>query len=493
MELPTTPASIAVLDNLLEAVGNTPLVRLPAAYAPEVRCEILLKVEAANPGGSVKDRVGVAMILGAEARGELLRGGTVVEYTSGNTGVGLCLAAAARGYRVILTMPDRTSAEKVRQLRARGAEIELCPSDAAPGSPGHFVERARRTAAAIPGAWLADQFRNSDNPGAHYRGTAPEIWAQTGGRLDAFVACCGTGGTVAGVGRYLRERDPRIRIVAADPQGSVYAEFWRSGLPGVAGPHAVEGAGGDQVPPVFDAGGIDHYEIVADAEAFGHARRLAAETGLMVGGSSGLALAAALRFAARLPAAARVVVLLPDGGERYLSKLYDDDWMLDRGLLAGARAPRCAADLLRRRMFLFVRPDDSLETARLLLGDGGNRPLPVLAGDGSLLGVVDEAALLGRTAAGARLEDFPVSACLAPPPPCLEAGVPLAETLHALAANEAVLVRSSGAWAGLQRSEVFQSLGRLASPAPASPDPLVSSAPASPAPAASSASRSHDR
>ncbi|TAH34905.1 MAG: pyridoxal-phosphate dependent enzyme [Planctomycetota bacterium] len=453
----------AIRDSVLDAVGNTPLIRLPAGFDPQVRCEVLLKVELFNPGGSVKDRIGLRMVREAARRGDLKPGGVVVECTSGNTGVGLCMAAAALGYRTIMVMPDKMSQEKVDMLRAYGAEVVLTPTFVQPSDPRHYTHVAARIAKETPGGWLADQFHNLDNPTAHYLTTGPEIWEATGGRLDVYVGGCGTGGTVSGVSRYLKERDSSIRIVGVDPKGSVYEGYWRTGTLGEAGTYQVEGVGEDQIPGTWDPSLIDGYQIVEDAEAFHHARRLAAECGLFVGGSSGLALAGALREARQLAPDARVVVLLPDSGGRYLSKCFSDDWMKDNGFLPRvAAATATVGDLLRQRPRAAVTPQDTLTEALKHLGERGVRPLPVLDQEGGkLLGIVDEQELLDAVAARANLDQRKVADTIAPAPPQLKSEEPWQRLQDALRSHDAVLVRDARGWTGMDRRDLLRSLLRL--------------------------------
>src|ERR687895_2929102 len=320
---------------VLDLVGETPLVRLQTVGA-DGGPTLLAKLEYMNPGGSVKDRIGLRMIEAAERDGKLAPGGTIVEGTSGNTGVGLAIAAALKGYRCIFTMPDKMSQEKVRLLKAFGAEVIITPTAVPPDHPDNYVVMAKRIAEETPNAILANQFYNQANPDAHYATTGPELWEQTEGRITHFVCAAGTGGTITGVGRYLKERNPRIQVIAGDPVGSILAEMWRtkgqSKPEGV--PYKVEGIGQDKVPGTLDMAIVDDFMTVSDKESFSMARRLTREEGLFVGGSAGLVVHVALHVARRADDAdACVVAVLPDTGERYLSKLYSDEWMRENQLL----------------------------------------------------------------------------------------------------------------------------------------------------------------
>ncbi|MDT8436713.1 MAG: cysteine synthase family protein [Gemmatimonadota bacterium] len=324
------PPHLRPYESILETVGWTPLVRL-RRVTEGIRTPVYLKVESFNPGGSVKDRIGTAILDAAEREGLLAPGGTVVEGTSGNTGVGLALAAAVRGYRCIFTIPDKMSDEKVKLLRSFGAEVIVTPT-VDPGHPDYYGTVARRIAEETPGAYLADQFYNPANPEAHYRTTGPEIWRQTDGRVTHFVASPGTGGTISGAARYLKERKPSVRVVAGDPEGSIFAEYFRTGVESEGEPYKVEGIGNDKLPGTLHFEWIDEFRTVGDLESFRLARRITREEGLLVGGSTGLIVRVALDVAAEADdPEGCVVAILCDTGERYLSKAFDDDWLRANG------------------------------------------------------------------------------------------------------------------------------------------------------------------
>src|SRR5216684_1711378 len=327
-------------ENILQSVGKTPLVKL-RRVTEGLAAAVYLKVEAMNPGGSVKDRVAIAMIAEAERRGWLRPAGTIIEATAGNTGVGLAMAAAVKGYRCIFVLPDKMSSEKVRLLKAYGAEIVITPTNVAPDSPESYNGVADRLAREIPGAWRPNQFTNLANPEIHYRTTGPEIWQQTEGRITVFVAGVGTGGTISGVARYLKERNPEIKIVGADPEGSVLSG-------GVPRPWKVEGIGEDFVPRTFNSQLVDEWIRVSDAESFHVARTLARREGMLLGGSSGTNVAAALRYARRLTADHLVVALGCDTGRNYLSKFFDDAWLAENKLEWDVQPVHSIGDLLRQ-------------------------------------------------------------------------------------------------------------------------------------------------
>ncbi len=312
-------------DDVVAAIGNTPLVRLGRIHPPG---NLVAKLEYLNPGGSSKDRIALAMIERAERLGLLRPGGTIVEPTSGNTGVGLAMVAALKGYRLVAVMADKQSKEKQDLLRAYGAEVVVCPTDVAPEDPRSYYSVADRLTREIPGAYRPDQYSNPANPQAQYETTGPEIWRQTDGEIGIFVAGIGTGGTITGVGRYLKERNPEVMVVGVDPEGSIYTAESDEDVH----TYLTEGVGEDFWPETFDPEIVDRYEQVTDAEAFAMTRRLVREEGLLVGGSGGMAIEGALRVAREFPDEL-VVVVVPDSGRNYLGKIFDDDWMREQGLL----------------------------------------------------------------------------------------------------------------------------------------------------------------
>jgi cystathionine beta-synthase len=439
-------------DSVLETVGWTPMIRLHRV-TDGARTPVLAKAEFFNPGASVKDRIGLAMIESAEREGRLQPGGTVVEGTSGNTGVGLAIAAALRGYRCIFTMPDKMSQEKVRLLKAFGAEVIITPTAVPPDHPDNYVQMAKRIARETPGAILADQFYNPVNPDAHYRTTGPEIWEQTEGRITHFVASAGTGGTLTGTGRFLKGKNPAIRIVAGDPAGSIYAHYHATHEKAEGAPYKVEGVGGDKIPGALDFDVIDEYHTVSDRESFHMARRLTREEGLFVGGSSGMNAAVAVRLARELDdPAALVVCLLADTGERYLSKVYNDEWLRENRLLEPERMT--AGDMVARKedaspALVWVAPGASVREALGLITRHDISQLPVCVAD-TCVGSLSESSLMARVIERPAMLDEPIDPLMDGPFPVVGAEVAMAGIGRMLSRQTpAVLVRGDAGLIGI--------------------------------------------
>ncbi len=449
-------------DSVLETIGWTPLIRLGRIGAG-IRTPIYGKAEYANPGGSVKDRIAMAIIEGAEQRGELKPGGTIVEGTSGNTGVGLAIAASLKGYRCIFTMPDKMSQEKVRLLKAYGAEVVITPTAVPPDHPDHYVMKAKSIVEQTPGAILADQFYNAANPEAHYQSTGPEIWEQTGGKVTHFVAGAGTGGTVSGAGKYLKEKNARIRVIAGDPIGSLYTHYHRTRSMGEGHPYKVEGIGGDKIPTTIWFDQIDEFRQVPDRTSFTMARRLAREEGILVGGSAGLNVYLAVEVARELDdPAAMVVTILCDTGERYLSKVFSDEWMQENQML---EAPRVTVEqLLERRAtnapaLVSVAPAAAVRQALNLMTTYGVSQIPVVE-NGESVGALVEGTLMTRALAQPALLDRPVREVMESPFPEVDASA-TADRVGAMLTREspATLVRKDGKLIGIvSRYDVLQQL-----------------------------------
>ena len=445
-------------ETILDLVGNTPLVRLSRVtrdLGPADRQPLILaKLEMLNPGGSVKDRIGLPMIEAAEEAGLLKPGGTIIEPTSGNTGHGLAIAAALKGYRCIFVMADKQSAEKQALLRAYGAQVVLCPTNVAPESPESYYSVAARLARDIPGAFKPDQYWNAENPTAHERTTGPEIWDQTEGRVTHFVASVGTGGTISGAGHYLREQRPDIVIVGADPEGSVLSGD-------TARPYLTEGVGEDFVPGTYDPKVVDRWVRVSDRDAFAAARRLTREEGILAGGSCGTALVAALSVARELTVSGDgadkvVVVLLPDGGRNYLSKLYNDEWMRVNGLLATTGAVTRVAELLAGRHHELDRPAVVIARTTERVGDAiatlqeyGISQMPVSEdadGDAvvAIVGSINEKSLLDRAFRDPSIVERTVGEVMDGPLPLVDASATLDEAFTLLSGGSPALVAVRG-------------------------------------------------
>jgi len=454
----STSTRVAASDNILEAVGNTPLVRLHRS-ASNLAPAVYAKLESLNPGGSAKDRVALRMVDLAERDGLLQPGGTVIEATAGNTGLGLAMVSAVRGYRCIFVLPDKMSNDKVRLLRAYGAEVVITPTNVPPDSPESYNGVAQRLAREIKGAWRAGQFTNLANPQAHYESTGPEIWEQTEGRVTVFVASAGTGGTISGTGRYLKERNPKIRVIGADIEGSILSG-------GTPGSWKVEGIGEDFVPSTLNAQVIDEWIRVGDAESFLTARQVAREEGILLGGSSGTALSAAFRYALRCSPDDVIVTLCPDTGRNYLSKMYDDLWLTQNGFLD--LPPECitAGDVLTtlnlEGKLIYLLPDDNLQRAADIFREHGISQLPVLD-NGVMVGAVQEITIVHALHRGVDTRKVLLRDVMARPLERVDAGVLLEEAYRLLlSGNTAVAVMRDGLLIGLiTRADLMEFYERL--------------------------------
>jgi cystathionine beta-synthase len=431
-------------DSILQSIGWTPLVRL-RRLAKDVPATVCVKVESMNPGGSVKDRVGLAMIAEAEQRGHLRPGGTIIEATAGNTGVGLAMVAAVKGYRCIFVLPDKMSAEKISLLKAYGAEVVITPTSVPPDSPESYNGVADRLAREIPGAWRPNQFANLANPEIHYRTTGPEIWDQTEGRVTAFVAGVGTGGTLSGVARYLKERKPDVKIVGADPEGSVLSG-------GAPKPWKVEGIGEDFVPRTFNSQLVDDWIRVTDTESFQTARALSRREGILSGGSSGTNLAAALRFARRLTPEDLVVTIVCDTGRNYLSKFFDDAWLAANKLTPDEQPAHSVGELIQARgarKLVTITPDATVADAIDLMERGSISQLPVLQ-DGQPVGSIQEVTLARVLHDKIDPAHVQIREVMARPLPVLDASVHLDEAYRLLlSGNTGVLATTKGEVVGI--------------------------------------------
>ncbi len=448
---------LRVYDSILETIGNTPLVQLSrlARHAP---CPIYAKVEFFNPGGSVKDRIGVNIIQEAEESGRIQPGGTVVEATSGNTGVGLAIVCALKGYKAVFVMPDKMSNEKIQLLRAYGAKVIITPTAVAPEDPRSYYNVAKQIVAETPNAILANQYYNPENPRSHYLTTGPEIWKQTGGKVTDVVIGMGTGGTISGVGKYLKEKSPAIQIVGVDVEGSILKEIWENGgtlPPGVeARTYKVEGIGEDFLPGTTDLSVVDHIVRVGDKESFIMTRRLVREEGIFAGGSCGAALAGAMRYAENLPPDRLVVVILPDSGSRYLSKLFDDTWMRENGFMESDWNDATLREVLSAKQMkdlITARTTDRMAEAITTMKKHDISQIPVLDANGQVQGFVRELDLLehmldlDHTHSNAET----IADILQPAPPSFPAHTHLGDVIPAIMEHNVILVNDGPNLIGL--------------------------------------------
>jgi cystathionine beta-synthase len=461
MSTSATGAKADIKDSILDTIGDTPLVRLArigAGLAPQ----IVAKVEYFNPGGSIKDRVAIRLVEAAERDGRLRPGGTIIEPTSGNTGTGLAIAARLKGYRVIAVMPDKMSTEKIDLLRAYGAEVVVAPTDVAPDSPQSYYRVADRLTEEIPGAFQPNQYANPANPETHYLTTGPELWRQTGGRLTHFVCGVGTGGTISGVAKYLKEQKPDIEIIGADPVGSIYSNA-------EVHPYLVEGVGEDFWPVTFDPSIVDRYVTVSDRDSFLTTRRLAADEGLLVGGSCGLAVHAALQVARGIDdPQAMVAVILPDGGRAYLSKIFSDAWMSQYGFLERS-SNRTVGDVLREKTaageippFVVVQTQQKVKDAISLLHEHRVSQLPVVSSHDTttVVGSVGERGLLKRAMDNPGLMAAALHDVMEAPFPAVATGDPVREAVELLTGDrQALTVTEDGKPVGIvTRADLLESL-----------------------------------
>ncbi len=432
-------------ETVLDLVGDTPLVKLNAV-TEGITATVLAKIEYINPGGSSKDRIATRIIDAAEREGKLKPGGTIVEPTSGNTGIGLALVAQQRGYKCVFVCPDKVSEDKINTLRAYGAEVVVCPTNVAPDNPASYYQTSDRLAREIPGAFKPDQYSNPNGPISHYETTGPEIWRDTDGRVTHFVAGVGTGGTISGVGKYLKEQNPAIQIIGADPEGSVYSG-------GSGRPYLVEGVGEDFWPSAYDPSVVDAIIASSDAESFEYTRRMAREEGLLVGGSSGLAIASGLKAARDLGPDDVMVILLPDGGRGYLGKIFNDRWMRSYGFLP-ASDDRTVADIVGSKdgtlpEFIHAHPGDTVREVMNIMKEFDVSQVPVLSAEppvvmGEVVGSIDERSLLEHVFTGrAQLSDS-VAELIGPTFGLIGMHQSVQEAREALASADALLVTSDG-------------------------------------------------
>ncbi len=447
-------------ENILGLVGHTPLVKLNR-ITKDVKATVLAKMENLHPGYSVKDRIGVSMIEAAEREGKIKPGGTIVEATSGNTGVGLALAASVKGYKCIFVMTDKASTEKVRFLKALGADVIVTPAAAKPGSPDHYVSTAQRIAAETPNSFYPDQYSHPANPEAHYRTTGPELWEQTEGKITHFVAGIGTGGTISGTGRYLKEKNPNIRIVGADPYGSIYKTYKETGEIIEATPYLVEGIGQATLPKTFQSQYVDEVMNITDRDSFEFSRQLGKLEGIFCGGSTGTNLAAAMMIARDLDETGLIVFIVCDTGEHYLSKHHSDEWMKEKRLL---EPQKISAGLISETKgahgppsLVTVNPGEPIVDALTKMNEAGVTQLPVVE-DGRSVGSLREHRILSKVLGNRDLLNSPVSEVMEASFPVVDVDASLSEVTRELQSSPAVLVEEYGRIKGIiTRHDVLDS------------------------------------
>jgi len=454
-------------NSILDAIGNTPLIKL-SRVAKDLAAEVYVKAEYLNPGGSMKDRIAVPMIDEAERKGLLRPGGTIVEATSGNTGMSLAILAAVRGYKVVFTINDKQSREKIDQLKAFGAEVIVCPTAVEPEDPRSFYSVAKKLAREIPNAYYANQYDNPTNPEAHYRTTGPEIWKDTDGKITHFVCGLGTGGTASGAGRFLKEQNPSLKVIGVDPYGSLYHEYWKTGNIGKSRTYVVEGIGESILPGALDFSVLDDIVQVNDEECFLWARRLAKREGIFTGGSGGGCVSAALRVAKNCKQGDVVVGLLPDAGTRYLSKIFNDSWMRELGY-ADAEVTLTAADVIRvkrergkRRELIVVGPNRTVFQALQTMQQQDISQLPVFE-DGRSVGTIFEDKILNLALQGKDLRKLIVREVMGPPLPQVASNAPVERVTHFLShESPAVFVEmESGEFEVLTKFDLMDTIAGL--------------------------------
>jgi cystathionine beta-synthase len=430
-----------VHDNVLSAIGNTPLVKLQKLVGPN-DATVLCKLEYMNPGGSIKDRMALHIVNKAEKAGVLKPGGTIVENTSGNTGMGLALIAAVRGYKCVFTMPDKMSTEKINRLKAMGAQVVVTPTNVAADDPRSYYETAKRIARETPGAFYPNQYHTPDNIEAHYLTTGKETWEQTDGKLDFFVAGLGTGGTMSGAGKYLKEKNPKVQNVGVDPEGSIYAGYFQTGKIGTPHVYKVEGIGEDMLCGAMNFKVLDQVRVVDDRQCFVAARRLAREEGIFGGGSSGAAVHVAVELAKEVGKGKTIVVVLPDGGSSYISKFYSDEWMRDNGFLED-KGPATVAELLKgkNREVFTARRGEKIGQVIQEMKKHGISQMPVVEADGKAVGMIHEYDLLNGVVAGTHKLNDAIDQIIAPLQGVVTPETTLAKLREVFAPDNVAVVR----------------------------------------------------